>query len=172
MEKSLIAAVARNGAIGKDNDLLWHISEDLKFFKRTTLGCPVIMGFRTFKSLGSRPLPKRTNIVISTHDWPDAPEGIVVAGSLDEAWAAAEKSGAEKCFVIGGGKIYSEAVARVDSMYITHVDVSIEDADTFFPEIDNSQWFRESIDGPHLDSETGYRFEFFHYQRPRSVKSK
>lgn len=165
MEKSLIAAVALNGAIGRDNDLLWHISEDMKFFKRTTLGCPVIMGFNTFKSLGSRPLPKRTNIVISTHEWTGAPEGIVVVGSLAEGWEAAAGTGAEIAFVIGGGKIYRQAVGVVDTMYITRVHADIPDADTFFPETDTSQWLGESIDGLHHDDETGYDFEFMHYRR-------
>lgn len=165
MEKSLIAAVALNGAIGRDNDLLWHISEDLKFFKRTTLGSPVIMGSNTFKSLGSRPLPKRTNIVVSTRAWDVVPEGIVVVGSLEEAWEAAARTGAEKAFVIGGGKVYRQAVGGVDTMYITRVHADIPDADTFFPEIDASQWTVESIDGLHHDEETGYDFEFMHYRR-------
>lgn len=169
MEKSLIAAVASNGAIGKDNSLLWHISEDLKFFKRTTLGCPVIMGFRTFVSLGSRPLPKRTNIVISTREWADRPDNVVVATSLDEAFRIAEGIPCEagKCFVIGGGKIYAQAIGAVDSMYITHVDASIGDADTFFPTINPPEWDIEPLGGPYTDPETGYSFEFRLYRRKR-----
>ena len=89
MEKCIIVAIADNNAIGKDNALLWHISEDLKFFKRTTSGCPVIMGRKTFESIG-RPLPKRTNIVISRGF--EAPEGVIVAGSLAEAYKVAEDS--------------------------------------------------------------------------------
>ena len=88
MEKCLIVAIADNGAIGKNNELLWHISEDLKFFKRTTLGCPVIMGRKTFESIG-RPLPNRQNIVVSRRGF-EAPEGVTVVGSLEEAYKAVE----------------------------------------------------------------------------------
>ena len=89
MEKCLIVAIADNGAIGKNNELLWHISEDLKFFRRTTLGCPVIMGRKTFESIG-RPLPKRQNIVVSRRGF-EAPEGVTVVGSLEEAYKAVEQ---------------------------------------------------------------------------------
>ena len=89
MEKCLIVAIADNGAIGKNNELLWHISEDLKFFRRTTLGCPVIMGRKTFESIG-RPLPKRQNIVVSRRGF-EAPEGVTVVGSLEDAYKAVEQ---------------------------------------------------------------------------------
>ena len=84
MTKNLIVAIADNYAIGRKNQLLWHISEDLQYFKKTTTGCPVIMGYMTYLSIG-RPLPKRKNIVISIFPWPDAPEGVTVVGSLAEA---------------------------------------------------------------------------------------
>ena len=131
MEKCIIVAIADNNAIGKDNALLWHISEDLKFFKRTTTGCPVIMGRKTFESIG-RPLPKRTNIVVSRGF--DAPEGIIVVGSLSEAYTVADGS-YERCFVIGGGQIYAQALADADRLIVTHVHTVIEDADTYFPQI-------------------------------------
>lgn len=95
MEKCIIAAVADNGAIGKDNDLLWHIAEDMKYFRRTTTGNPVVMGYRTFLSIG-RPLPKRDNIVISTRSWDDVPEGVKVAGNLEEAYSLVEKAAKSK----------------------------------------------------------------------------
>ena len=112
MEKCIIVAIADNNAIGKDNALLWHISEDLKFFKRTTSGSPVIMGRKTFESIG-RPLPKRTNIVISRGF--DAPEGVMVTGALAEAYALAESSvipdtiGNPRCFIMGGGSAFGDA---------------------------------------------------------------
>ena len=81
MEKCIIVAIADNRAIGKDNALLWHIAEDMKYFRTTTTGAPVVMGYMTFKSIGGRPLPKRDNIVISIFPWPDKPEGVKVAGS-------------------------------------------------------------------------------------------
>ena len=133
MEKCIIVAIADNNAIGRANALLWHISEDLKFFKRTTSGSPVIMGRKTFESIG-RPLPKRTNIVVSRGF--DAPEGVVVVPSLEEAYKAAsaaipDEIGDTRCFVIGGGQIYAQALCNVDRLIVTHVHTVIEDADTF-----------------------------------------
>jgi len=164
MEKSLIVAVADNWAIGKDNDLLWHISEDLKYFKRQTLGCPVIMGFMTYMSIG-RPLPKRKNIVISLFPWPDAPEGVCVVGSLEEAYKEAEKEDAPRCFVMGGGYTYAEALPHCDTLYITHVHATVEDADVFFPEIDPKVWKVESKSQTHTDPETGLTYEFTVYRK-------
>ena len=167
MEKSIIVAISDNNAIGRNNDLLWHISEDLKFFKRTTLGCPVIMGRKTFESIG-RPLPKRLNIVVSRSGY-DAPEGVVVVPSIQEAFAVAYQRAAsaepapEKVFVIGGGQIYAQAVSQVDSMVITHVHTVIEDADTFFPVIDPAIWTVAERSELQTDPETGYTFEFVKY---------
>lgn len=163
MEKAIIVAVADNWAIGKDNDLLWHLPEDLKYFKKTTLGSPVIMGYMTFKSLGSKPLPKRKNIVISIFPWPDAPENITVVKSLEEAYKEAD--GFEKCFVIGGGYTYCEAISNVDKLYITHVHTTIENADTFFPRIDPDIWKLESQSETRTDEGTGFNFEFTVYKR-------
>ena len=165
MEKCIIVAIADNNAIGRDNALLWHISEDLKFFKRTTSGCPVIMGRRTFESIG-RPLPKRTNIVVSRGF--DAPEGVVVVPSLDEAYKAAsavipDLIGNSRCFVIGGGQIYAQSMQDADCLIITHVHTVIEDADTFFPKIDPSVWKVESRSETFHDEESGYDFEFVEY---------
>ncbi len=171
MEKVLIVAIADNTAIGRDNELLWHISEDLKFFRRTTSGCPVIMGRRTFESIG-RPLPKRTNIVISRGF--DAPDGVEVASSLPEAYDIASASasspesctfGAERCFIMGGGQIYAQALPDMDRLIITHVHTVIGDADTFFPVIDPAVWEAESRSEMMTDPETGYQFEFVEYIR-------
>ena len=159
MEKCIIVAIADNNAIGKDNALLWHISEDLKFFKRTTTGCPVIMGRKTFESIG-RPLPKRTNIVISRGF--TAPEGVIVVSSLAEAYEAASPS---RCFIIGGGQIYAQAIADADRLIVTHVHTIIEDADTFFPEIDPSIWQVEERSEMLHDDESGFDFEFATYKR-------
>ena len=159
MEKCIIVAIADNNAIGRNNELLWHISEDLKFFKRTTLGCPVIMGRKTFESIG-RPLPKRTNVVVSRSGY-QAPEGVRVVTSLNEAFAAVED--AEKVFVIGGGQIYSQALPVVDRLIITHVHTVIEDADTFFPVINLSEWVVAERSDLQTDLETGYTFEFVEY---------
>lgn len=168
MEKCIIVAIADNNAIGKDNALLWHISEDLKFFKRTTSGSPVIMGRKTFESIG-RPLPKRTNIVISRGF--DAPEGVVVTGSLAEAYSVAESSvisdtiGNPRCFIMGGGQIYAQAMPDADRLIVTHVHTVIEEADTFFPDIDSSVWKVAERSEMLHDEETGYDFEFVEYCR-------
>ena len=166
MEKCIIVAIADNNAIGRDNALLWHISEDLKFFRRTTSGCPVIMGRRTFESIG-RPLPKRTNIVVSRGF--DAPEGVDVVPSLEAAYSAAECAMAAdagstgRCFVIGGGQIYAQAMNDADRMVITHVHTIIENADTFFPPIDPEVWQVESRSEMMNDPESGFDFEFVEY---------
>lgn len=183
MKKCIIVAIADNNAIGKDNALLWHISEDLKFFRSTTVGCPVIMGRKTFESIG-RPLPKRLNIIVSRKGY-DAPEGVVVVNSLEEAFAAASvisspssvmsspssvlssevETSPEKCFVIGGGQIYAQAMQIADEMVITHVHTVIEDADTYFPVIDPSIWQVAERSEIHTDPEIGYNFEFVTYTR-------
>ena len=167
MEKVIIVAIADNNAIGRDNALLWHISEDLKFFKRTTSGSPVIMGRKTFESIG-RPLPKRTNIVVSRGF--DAPEGVVVVPSLEEAYKAAKAAipdeiGDTRCFVIGGGQIYAQALGDADRLIVTHVHTVIEDADTFFPAIDPSIWQVATRSDMLHDDESGFDFEFVEYIR-------
>lgn len=162
MEKCLIVAIADNNAIGRGNALLWHISEDLKFFRRQTIGCPVIMGRKTFESIG-RPLPHRINIVVSRSDV--APDGVALVHSLGEAFEIAEATNLERCFVMGGGQIYAQALDLVDKLVVTHVHTVIENADTFFPEIDPSVWKVEERSDLQHDEETGYDFEFVTYAR-------
>lgn len=169
MEKCIIVAIADNNAIGKDNSLLWHISEDLKFFKRTTMGCPVIMGRRTFESIG-RPLPERLNIIISRSGFV-APDGVLVASSLEDAFAVTLRASSEKyvddsparCFIIGGGQIYAQAIDIADRLIVTHVHTEIPDADTFFPKIDVSRWTVANRSQLMNDPKTGYDFEFVEY---------
>lgn len=158
MEKCIIVAVADNMAIGKGNDLPWHLPADLKFFKKTTIGCPVIMGRATYLSIG-RPLPKRQNIVLSRSAGPI--EGVTVVRSLEEAYAAAE--GAERCFVIGGASIYKAAMNDMDKLYVTHVHTTIEDADAYFPEIDPTVWEKVSVEPMVTDEESGVTMEFTTY---------
>lgn len=162
MEKCIIVAVADNMAIGKNNALLWHIAEDMQYFRKTTIGSPVVMGYMTFKSIG-RPLPKRKNVVISIFPFPDAPAEISVVGSLTEGFKAVGEC--EKCFVIGGGETYRQALPVADKLYITHVHATIEDADTYFPVIDPCIWEVESTTPRQKDPETGYEFEFTIYKR-------
>lgn len=160
MEKCIIVAISDNNAIGRNNELLWHISEDLRFFKRTTLGCPVIMGRKTFQSIG-RALPKRVNIVVSRDFVTD--EEVAVVSSLDEAFRVAEDTNLERCFVIGGGQIYAQALSLADKMIVTHVHTVIESADTFFPKIDPDIWKISQRSDMMHDEETGYDFEFVEY---------
>lgn len=163
MQLNLIAAVARNGAIGKDNALLWRLPEDLKFFKRTTLGCPVIMGRKTFESIG-RPLPGRRNIVVTRNAaWHQ--NGVDVACSLDAAIALVKDEA--QVFVIGGGELYAQALPQADQLILTEVDADF-DGDTFFPAWDRAA-FTEVSRETH-QSESGWTYHFVFYQRqPVSV---
>ena len=131
---SIIAAVAQNGVIGDKNALLWHISEDLRFFKRTTSGHPIIMGRKTYESLG-RPLPNRTNVVISRT--PREIEGCTVVSSLEEAIALFPQE--EEVFVIGGAQIYALALGVANKMYLTKVYHDYQ-GDTSFPEWNADEW--------------------------------
>jgi len=162
MQKCLIVAIADNNAIGRGGDLPWHISEDLRYFKAQTKGFPVIMGRKTYDSIG-RPLPGRTNIVLSRQSL--QVEGIELVRSLEEAYAAAAQTGAEKCFVMGGAAIYRVALDEMDLLYVTHVHTEIQDADAFFPEIDPEKWAVKSVSETHSDPETGYDYEFVVYER-------
>lgn len=160
MERCLIVAAADNNAIGVRGDLPWHISEDLKYFKKITHGYPVIMGRTTYESIG-RPLPGRKNIVLTSRG--EIHPSVVCVRSLDEAYAAAEPS--DKCFVIGGASVYAAVIGSVDRLYLTRVHTTIEDADAFFPELDLAIWQQESKSETFTDEETGYEFEFLVYVR-------
>jgi dihydrofolate reductase len=158
---SLIAIVARDGGIGHHNALLWHLSEDLKHFKRTTLGCPVIMGRKTWDSIG-RPLPGRRNIVVTRNAaW--SATGADAAPDLASAlqWAA----NAPKVFVIGGAQLYAAAMPLADELVLTEVDAQAP-ADTFFP-----PWDRGAFTEIHRDSHTdpsGLNYAFVTYQRSKT----
>lgn len=162
MQKNIIVAIADNNAIGKDNALLWHISEDMRFFRRTTLGSPVIMGRKTFESIG-RALPGRVNVVISRGF--STGEEVEVVGSLEQAYEVAESTNLEKCFVMGGGQIYAQALPTADRLVVTHVHTVIEDADTFFPQIDPEIWKVGQRSDLFTDEETGYTYEFVEYEK-------
>ena len=157
---SIIVAIAQNGTIGDKNSLLWHIKEDMRFFRTTTSGHPVIMGRKTFESLGSKPLPKRTNIVITRADREF--EGALTAHSLEEAIRMAGED--EEIFIMGGAQIYREALAVADRMYITHVERDYE-GDTAFPEIDYSQWKLVDVVRHERGEEYESPFEFRTYDR-------
>ena len=157
---SIIVAIAQNGTIGDKNSLLWHIKEDMRFFRTTTSGHAVIMGRKTFESLGSKPLPKRKNIVITRADRDF--EGAFTAHSLEEAIAMAE--GDEEIFIIGGAQIYAEALSVADRMYITRVERDYE-GDTSFPDIDYSKWRLVSEERHERGEEYDSPFAFLCYDR-------
>lgn len=148
---SIIVAVAQNNVIGNQNQLIWHISEDLQFFKKTTLGHAVIMGRKTFESIG-KPLPKRKNIIITRNSNFNT-NGCIIANSLNEAIDAAKPD--DEIFIIGGGTVYREALNIADKVYLTRIHKDYE-GDTFFPELNTSEW--EEIE--RTDFERGEKFEY------------
>ena len=155
---TLIAAVAANGVIGARNAMPWHLSADLRHFKAATMGRPVVMGRRTFESIG-RALPGRANIVVTRRaDYP-AP-GCVVAGSLEAAFTAA--GDAEEVFVIGGGELYREAMPRADRLIVTEIHAEFE-GDARFPEIDAAAW--REVSRETRTGEAPFRFDFVRYER-------
>lgn len=160
MEKCLIVAVADDGAIGRGGQMPWHLREDLQYFKQVTMGCPVIMGRTTFRSIGC-PLPGRTNIVLTRSA--DAIAGAVCVHTMEEAYAAA--SPAPRCFVIGGASVYRAVIDTMDRLYITHIHTIIPDADAFFPEINSDIWTPESRSGLRTDPASGLEYEFVVYVR-------
>lgn len=146
MKIILIAAIAKNNVIGKDNQLIWKLSSDLKRFKNLTSGNYILMGRKTFDSLG-KPLPNRTHLIITRNKDFKAPEGHYAFESLEEAFIFCNKIGLEKLFIIGGGQIYRESILIADELEITEVDMRPE-GDTYFPEIDPKTWketFREEF---------------------------
>jgi dihydrofolate reductase len=161
MKLSLIAAVARNGAIGKDNALLWHLPGDLPRFKQLTMGSPLIMGRKTYDSIG-RPLPGRRNIVISRNpDW--SVPGVEIAHSLDEALALVAE--VPQAFVMGGGQIYAQALPHADELVLTEVDQDVLDADTFFPEWPRADFEETAREVRQVSEPAPLTFAYVNYRR-------
>ncbi|MBA9075798.1 dihydrofolate reductase [Rufibacter quisquiliarum] len=159
---ALVVAIAENRAIGKDNQLLWHLPEDLKHFKRLTLGHPMVMGRKTFEAIG-KPLPGRTSIVVSRRQDFVLPEGCLKATSLEEALKEALALD-EQVMVIGGGQIYAQALPLAEVVYLTLVHESFE-GDTFFPELEAAAWeVTEQQEHP-ADEKHPYPFTFFTFRR-------
>jgi dihydrofolate reductase len=163
----LIAAVARGRAIGRGNALPWHLPEDLKHFRATTLGAPVIMGRRTWDSLPPRfrPLPGRLNIVV-TRDRAWQAEGAVAVAGLDEALAAA--GDAPRAFVIGGGELYRSALAHADELFLTELELDVPDADVFFPDWRAAGFEEVTRARHHAAPPNAFDFAFVTYHRSRS----
>ncbi len=156
---SIIVAVAQNGTIGDKNTLLWHIKEDMQFFRRTTQGHPVIMGRKTYESLG-RPLPNRTNVVISRQALQI--EGCTVVHSLEEAIALFSPN--EELFIIGGGQIYAEALPLADRLYLTVVEQDYA-GDTVFPTWNREEWTLVACERLERGENYPHPFRFERYER-------
>lgn len=157
---TIIAAVASNNALGKDNQLIWHLPADLKRFKKVTLGHHIIMGRKTFESLG-KPLPKRTTIII-TRNKEYKQQGCIVVNSLEQAIEAAKTD--ENPYILGGAEIYKQAIKIADKLDLTLVDQSFE-ADAFFPEIDTTIWKEATREDFKADENNNYNFSFISYLR-------
>lgn len=159
---SLIVAASENNVIGKNNVLPWKLPDDLRHFREMTKGKPIIMGRKTFESIG-RALPDRLNIVITRQEDYER-EGVVRAESLDDAIDIAKESNAQETCVIGGGEIYKQAMEKADRIYLTQVHATLE-GDTYFPEIDESVWAIASKEEHSKDDAHEYEFTFITYQR-------
>ncbi len=164
---SMIAALGENRVIGKDNDLVWHLPDDMAYFMRTTTGHHVIMGRKNYESIPEkfRPLPRRTNIIMTRQKAYEAP-GAFVVHNLDEALKMASTNGESEAFIIGGGEIYKLGLAKADVLYLTEIKASF-DGDAFFPEVDFEKW--EEISRVHhpADDRHKYAFDFVIYHRTK-----
>lgn len=162
-----IVAIAENNAIGRDNQLPWHLPEDLKFFKRTTMGKPVIMGRKTYESIG-KPLPGRLNIVLSSNPNLDMPEGVPVYNNVRGALHKVEEEH-DEVFIIGGGKIFEETLSIMDRLYVTVVKTKVEGADAFFPHMDHTHWKLVWEEAHQADEKHQYDYTFQHWERVKEI---
>ncbi|WP_368043860.1 dihydrofolate reductase [Thalassolituus sp.] len=165
MKLSMIVAVAENGVIGRNNALPWYLPNDLKYFKQTTMGKPVIMGRKTYESIG-KPLPGRTNIVI-TRQADYQPEGVKVVSSVEAARELAESvcliDGQEEAMIMGGAEIYTLALPHTDRLYLTEVHADVE-GDAFFPEYDKSLWQEVAREDFAAEGPNPYNYSFVVYE--------
>lgn len=163
MTISLIVAASENNVIGKNNQLPWHLPNDLKFFKNTTWGMPVIMGRKTFESI-NKPLPGRINIVITRqNDW--NVENVIIANNLDDALKKAAATNCKEVFIAGGGEIFNQSIDIADKIYLTKVATSIE-GDVFFSEIDKNKWAQASSETFEADENHAYAYSFQIWEKP------
>lgn len=161
MKIAIIVAMAQDRAIGRNNELLWHLSSDLKRFKSLTTGHPIIMGRKTYQSLPNGALPNRRNIVISRSL--DSLEGAEVVRSLDEALEVC--SHWDRVFIIGGGEIYKQSLERANELHITMVEAEYPDADTFFPQLKLEDWVLKISEIVEPDERNPLRSTYYYYTR-------
>lgn len=162
---SAIFAMSRNRVIGKDNDLPWYLSDDLKFFKKKTLGHHIIMGRNSFEAIG-RPLPKRTNVILTRNPYYVVSQ-CLIAHTVEEALSLAYNNGEEEAFIIGGEAVFRTALPLLDKIYMTYIDEDIE-GDTYFPEFDESEWELISTQNFNADEKNDYDFEIRELRRKTS----
>ena len=159
---SLVVAASENNVIGKNNQLLWHLPKDMKFFKNVTWGMPVVMGRKTFESMGSKPLSGRKNIVITRKPgW--AAEGVSVVNGVDAAVALAEELNYKEIFIIGGGEIYMISFNQASKIYMTRVHAELE-GDTYFPELNDDWKETQRIKGT-VDDKNKYEHDFLIFEK-------
>jgi len=167
---SLIVAIAKDNAMGKDGKLPWHLPADLKFFKEKTMGKPMLMGRRTFTSF-PKPLPGRLHVVLSRQDL-DLPEGVVLVHSLSAGVDVLKAQDKEEMFVIGGAVLFEEALPLIQRAYITRVDTTVPDADTFFPEMNLSEWQLVSAEKRAKDERNAFDMVFEVWERSSGKDAK
>jgi len=167
VKKIIIVAKAKNNVIGKDNQLIWKLSDDLKKFKACTTGHYIIMGRKTFESMG-KPLPNRVSVVITRNKAYTVPEGHFVAHDLEEAFKICASKNEDKVFIIGGAEIYTQALPYCDELLITEVHAS-PDGDAFFPIIPQEDWVKISQEHHQKDEKNEYDFDFVTYQKVTSI---
>ncbi len=159
MKINIIAARSENNVIGFKGRIPWKVPSDLQYFKDITLGHYIIMGRKTFDSINKKPLPERTNIVISKNLKYEIPEGVILTSSLEKALKIAEIAGEKNVFIVGGQQIYNLAIPLADKIYITEIDCKIN-GDTFFPEFDGKEWQEIGSDSHSSDEKNEYNFTF------------
>ena len=162
MIRTLVVAMSRNRVIGRDNHLPWRLPDEIAYFKKVTMGHPIVMGRRTYESIG-RPLPGRLNIVV-THDRAYSAPGCTVVGSLEEAWRAA--GDAQEVCVIGGTSLFQESLPVADRIHLTEVEADVP-GDTHFPDFDRSQWRETEIERHRADDRHAYPFRILRLDRKR-----
>ncbi|MFT5164819.1 MAG: dihydrofolate reductase [Saprospiraceae bacterium] len=161
---SAIVAVAKNNVIGRDNDIPWHLPADLKYFKKTTLDHHIIMGRKSFESIG-RPLPKRTNVIITRNPFFIA-SNCLVTRTVEEALMIARENEESEAFIIGGAQIYDLTKDHWDRLYLTEVDLEVE-GDVLFPELNMDEWTLVSEDPQKADEKNEYDYNFKIYERKK-----
>ncbi|MCP2044602.1 dihydrofolate reductase [Pontibacter sp. HSC-36F09] len=159
---AIVVAIAQNNVIGKDNQLIWHLPADLRHFKQKTMGHPMIMGRKTFESIG-KPLPGRTTIIVTRQEDYKA-EGCIVVNSVEEAIAKGKELDSEQVSIVGGAEIYKQALSFVDTIYLTKVHHDF-DGDTFFPELKEEEWLLVSVEGHEPDEKNKYAYTFKELRR-------